>query len=419
MIYNNNNNCNDFPKMKRTRCTDLSQICHSCPDLCCRPICCIPGPTGPQGLQGETGPTGPQGIQGDTGPTGSQGLQGETGPTGPQGLQGDTGSTGPQGLQGETGPTGPQGLQGETGATGPQGLQGEIGATGPQGLQGDTGPTGPQGLQGETGPTGPQGLQGDIGPTGPQGLQGETGPTGPQGLQGETGPTGLQGLQGDTGPTGPQGLQGETGPTGPTGPGSIRHSGVIPFSIQDGDVEVSTDDQGNPSIIQFAGFEANAIAPGSGEPTQLQTGDWAAGTITFNFNNTMQFYRCTFVMPYDAVVKNIYVLFGAKMSVYLLDGVTIFPFASLAVLTSDTPGQVTGEMTFTILQNTITYSDPFIAPPGGGQVPKYTLVRGSQTDINDIIPAGSLVGIIVGIRAEGVTAETAVRFSVSGGILLE
>ncbi|MDR2022992.1 MAG: hypothetical protein LBQ71_07010 [Hungatella sp.] len=194
-------------------------------------------------------------------------------------------------------------------------------------------------------------------------------------------------------------------------------SGVIPFAIDDEYAEVSTDDLGNPSIIQFAGFEANAI--NSGRPTQLQEGDWAAGTITFNFANYDQFYRSCFVMPYDAVVKNIYVLFGAKMSLFLPEGSTLFPFAALAVLTSDIPGQMTGEMVFTILQDTLTFSDPFIAPVGGGQVPKYTLERGSLTDINVSIPAGSLVGIIVGCRAEGVASELFVRFSVSGGILLE
>ncbi len=194
-------------------------------------------------------------------------------------------------------------------------------------------------------------------------------------------------------------------------------SGVIPFAIDDEYAEVSTDDLGNPSIIQFAGYEANAI--NSGRPTQLQEGDWAAGTITFDFVNYDQFYRSCFVMPYDAVVKNIYVLFGAKMSLFLPEGSTLFPFAALAVLTSDTPGQMTGGMVFTILQDTLTYSDPFIAPAGGGQVPKYTLERGSLTDINVSIPAGSLVGIIVGCRAEGVTSELFVRFSVSGGILLE
>ena len=49
-----------------------------------RERCCVVGPTGPQGLQGETGATGP------TGPQGLQGETGATGPTGPQGLQGET-----------------------------------------------------------------------------------------------------------------------------------------------------------------------------------------------------------------------------------------------------------------------------------------------------------------------------------------
>uniref|UniRef100_UPI003261B19F hypothetical protein n=1 Tax=Clostridium sp. NkU-1 TaxID=1095009 RepID=UPI003261B19F len=287
---------------------------------------------------------------------------------------------------------------------GPMGPRGFVGPTGP------TGPTGPSGTAGATGPTGPSG------PTGPTGATGPTGPTGPSG---PTGPAGVTGATGPTGDTGPAGLTGATGPTGPTGPAgtATNRSGVIPFAIDDEYAEVSTDDQGNPSIVQFAGFEANAI--NSGRPTELQEGDWEAGTITFNFANYDQFYRSCFVMPYDAVVKNIYVLFGAKMSVFLPEDATLFPFAALAVLTSDTPGQQTGEMVFTILQDTLTYSDPFVAPAGGGQVPKYTLERGSLTDINATIPAGSLVGIIVGCRAEGVTSELFVRFSVSGGILLE
>jgi len=70
---------------------------------------------------GDTGPTGPQGVKGDTG---------DTGPTGPQGVKGDTG---------DTGPTGPQGVKGDTGDTGP---------TGPQGVKGDTGDTGPTGATG-------------------------------------------------------------------------------------------------------------------------------------------------------------------------------------------------------------------------------------------------------------------------------
>ncbi|SHK05385.1 collagen-like protein, partial [Propionispora hippei] len=252
---------------------------------------------------------------------------------------------------------------------------------------------------------------GDTGDTGATGVTGSTGDTGATGSTGATGDTGATGVTGSTGATG------VTGATGPEGPGSIRNSGVIPFSIENSEAQVSTDAQGNPSIIQFAGFEANPVV--SSDPTQLQAGDWAAGTITFNSVNYTQFYRCTFVMPYDAVVKNLYVLFGAKAAVNLEDGVSVYPFAALTVLTSATPGQLTGGMVFTILQNTITYSSPFIAPAGGGVVPKYTLVSGSLTEINEPIPAGSLVGVIMGIRAEGVTTETTVQFSVSGGILLE
>lgn len=101
--------------------------------------------------RGATGPTGPQGLQGETG---------ATGPTGPQGLQGETGATGP---------TGPQGLQGETGATGPTGPSGETptleigtvttGAPGTQATASITG-TAPNYIlnltipQGPTGPTG-------------------------------------------------------------------------------------------------------------------------------------------------------------------------------------------------------------------------------------------------------------------------
>lgn len=82
------------------------------------------------GAAGPTGPTGATGADSTVpGPTGAQGVQGDTGPTGPQG---DTGadSTIP-------GPTGPQGDTGPTGATG------DTGATGAQGDTGATGPTGP------------------------------------------------------------------------------------------------------------------------------------------------------------------------------------------------------------------------------------------------------------------------------------
>lgn len=116
----------------------------------------VPGPAGPQGIQGVTG-YGPPGIQGEEGEPSFV-----PGPIGPQGIQGPTGF-GPQGIQGEEGeqsfvpgPRGPQGLQGFTGY-GPQGIQGEDGEQsfipgpmGPQGIQGPTG-FGPAGWQGEEG----------------------------------------------------------------------------------------------------------------------------------------------------------------------------------------------------------------------------------------------------------------------------
>jgi hypothetical protein len=93
------------------------------------------GPTGPQGVKGDTGaigPTGPQGVKGDTGDTGA------IGPTGPQGVKGDTGDTG------AIGPTGPQGVKGDTGDTGPTGPTGPIGATGAAGITvSATAPPGP------------------------------------------------------------------------------------------------------------------------------------------------------------------------------------------------------------------------------------------------------------------------------------
>jgi hypothetical protein len=85
----------------------------------------IPGPQGPQGLQGNVGPAGAPGA---VGPTGSQGLVGPVGPTGPLGAMG---LTGPAGVQGVTGPAGPTGNVGRPGPTGPVGLAGPTGTPAP------------------------------------------------------------------------------------------------------------------------------------------------------------------------------------------------------------------------------------------------------------------------------------------------
>ena len=67
------------------------------------------------GLTGPVGPTGPQGIPGDTTNTGATGIQGPTGQQGPTGIQGPTGQQGPTGIQGIPG------TSTNTGATGPTG----------------------------------------------------------------------------------------------------------------------------------------------------------------------------------------------------------------------------------------------------------------------------------------------------------
>lgn len=291
-----------------------------------------------------------------------------------------------------------------------------MGSIGSTGVAGETGSAGPTGSTGEMGLTGPTGVAGEIGSTGPTGLAGEIGSTEPTGSTGEIGPTGSTGSTGEVGPTGATGVAGETGPTGPAGTTGPDRSGILPFAIDEDLANVSTDTLGNPSIVQFVGFEANPIL--SGSPVELQPGDWDNGTITFNWNNYDQFYRSCFVMPYDATVENIYVIFGAKFQLYLEDGVILHPFVELALMTSDIPGQMTGEIVFTVLPDTVVYSEPFEAPPGGGLVPKYTLKRGSKTDISTVIPAGSLVGIIIGCSAEGTTTEVVAKFSVSGGVLL-
>ena len=142
---------------------------------------------------GPEGPTGNQGIQGETGLAGAQGAKGDTGLQGATGLQGETGLTGSTGLQG------PKGDIGNTGATGNAGAEGIAGSNGVQGPIGNTGPTGPAGAQGATG------AQGPIGSTGSQGNTGATGGVGPQGNAGAQGIQGIQGIAGNTGAAGTNG----------------------------------------------------------------------------------------------------------------------------------------------------------------------------------------------------------------------
>jgi hypothetical protein len=121
------------------------------------------GTTGPQGPQG-FGVDGSDGEDGMSipGTPGASGNPGSTGPQGPIGFAMD-GETGEDGIPG---PIGPQGIQGSIGVTGNTGPQGAVGpavylespeADEPLFYPGSQGPQGPSGTNGSTGGQGPQG----------------------------------------------------------------------------------------------------------------------------------------------------------------------------------------------------------------------------------------------------------------------
>src|SRR3990172_3009447 len=164
----------------------------------------LPGPNGPQGVQGP---------QGDPGPAGSQGLQGVQGDPGPQGLGGDPGLTGAQGPMGYV--CWDTNMNGQNDASEDINLDTFFTTTDCVGPSGPQGPQGLQGLQGDPGPLGPMGYvcwdtnmngQNDASEDtnldtlftttdcqGPQGLQGVPGPQGDPGPMGPPGPSGLGG----------------------------------------------------------------------------------------------------------------------------------------------------------------------------------------------------------------------------------
>ncbi len=273
---------------------------------------------------------------------------------------------------------------GETGPTGPTGPQGNLGDTGP------TGPTGPQGNPGDTGPTGTTGAQGNRGDTGP------TGPTGPQGNPGDTGATG---------PTGAQGEQGDTGATGPIGLGV----GYIPFSIANPNVQpINTDSEGNPQDIMFAGFSDNSAAFNS-----LSPGEWEARTISFTRGARFEYYGISFVMPQAGTVRSIYVTFASQGVGFIDAGATMYPFACLATAT---PNSIQNQIIYTILEDTITYTEPYLGT--GNDIPTLVIRSGSKTNLDVEILEGTLVAIVVGWRGENVTAQQEGSFAIFGGIYM-
>ena len=211
------------------------------------------------------------------------------------------------------------------------------------------------------------------------------------------GPRGKQGPQGPQGEPGPEGMPGPEGPQGPA-------AATIPFSLSNvnsSGAQISADAQGNPETIAFAGFGGD-----SGYGLYLQPGEWASQTITITQSYA---YPSSFIMPYDGILKNIYALAATRTSLYLEEGITMRPFVCLGV--SDGSALV-----FRVLPETITYTQPYV---GGTEIPKYSVRKGSLTDLNISLEAGTLVTIIVGWMGEGVTSEQSTQISVSGGLFIE
>lgn len=310
---------------------------------------------------------------------------------------------------------GPTGATGGTGATGPAG-----GPIGPTGVQGPTGPTGPTGGTGSTGPTGATGVfdPGDflfnvIGTTGTASMEYEddlifesstldiTVSQGSAIVRIEnpsiTGPTGATGATGETGITGPTGNTGETGATGPT-------AGVIPFYVVANMGSINCNADGIPSTVLFSGF-----GPGYPDQVYIDPNDWATGTIN-SFSN----YGSSFIMPHDGIIKNIYVSFGTKSNFYIQGGAIMHPFVCLATLSDAIPDT---KLVYTILQDTITYTDPFLG--NGDTLPKFEIRKGSSIDINVPIDEGTIVAIVLGWSGENLTEDQLGGFSISGGIFIQ
>lgn len=254
---------------------------------------------------------------------------------------------------------------------------------------------------GHGGPPGPTGPRGPAGRDGRNGCPGMMGPTGPMGMTGPTGPAGNAGAMGPTGPTGPAGT---TGPTG--APGTIGAiAATIPFSISTTfgtGTEISTDETGAPQIITSAGF-----GPPTSTPIFLEPGEWATGVVTITESTP---YPSSFILPHDAILQNIYAVFANRAPLAFEVGVTMRPFVCLGV--SDT-----SSLTFTILQNTMTFTEPYVGT--GDIIPKYSLRSGLLENLNTPLTAGTLVCIFAGWMGEGVTSEQMALISVSGGIYLE
>jgi hypothetical protein len=149
----------------------------------------------------------------------------------------------------------------------------------------------------------------------------------------------------------------------------------------------------------------SGFGPSINEPFYLEEADWANGIIDLNNEDC---FCPTFIMPYDAVLKNIYVLFRTRGDQDFEDGATIRPFVCLAVSHTD-------DMIFTILKNTVTHTEPYECI--GGSI--NGIRRGFLADLDVEIAAGTHLAIVAGFSAENTIYGQYGDFSISGGLYLE
>ena len=165
--------------------------------------------------------------------------------------------------------------------------------------------------------------------------------------------------------------------------------------------EIAANEQGIPSIGTFVGFGGDSVYG-----IRLNEREWESGSITVKEDNS---YGSSFIMPFDASIKKLYVLFANRNTLYLDEGITMRPFVVLAVAENN-------NLTYRMLPETLTFTEPYA---GGEAIPKYSVRRGSLTDLNVNIPEGTLTAIIGGWMGEGLQQEEYGQVSISGGIYAE
>ncbi len=148
----------------------------------------------------------------------------------------------------------------------------------------------------------------------------------------------------------------------------------------------------------------------------MDPGNWTSGEINFLLaEGGSPNYAMSFVMPPDAIVRNIYIIFGSEQDNELAEGITMTPFACLAVAT---PNSIQNQINFVIIQNTITYTEPYVGDVTG-TIPKFSMRSGSLKNLNEPISAGTLVAIVIGWLGDNTTGVQSGAFSVFGGIYME